>query len=297
MAIKKQDRDRLLVEARHRCTICSEKCFEIHHIIEQAEGGTNEEENLIVLCPNCHQHRYHRCGEFTRDQLRFYKTKLKEANEIERRLLLNLEEIKAKIGEMSSAEIEEQLQNELSQAAKLINPEYSTTLHRTLVETANDLANSNDLPKAARQAIELKFEAERQQIKAQFPQIEIVKVDEDAYCKNNKFPAAYKFVLIINRSPHHDWVEVFRQKYRNSFYNMKRETRVVGNRIEMIVADSDNLQNHVNFAKRLVEDTNKFVQSEGFLHIDVQINVAKAKALEEFDKIQSMKERTRSLKI
>ena len=73
MAILKAARDKLLVDARHRCTICAEKCFEIHHIIEQAEGGTDDIENLIVLCPNCHQHRYHRSGEFTRDQLRLYK--------------------------------------------------------------------------------------------------------------------------------------------------------------------------------------------------------------------------------
>jgi 5-methylcytosine-specific restriction endonuclease McrA len=70
MAIPKAVRDVLLVEARHRCTVCSEKCFEIHHIMEVSEGGTDEPDNLIVLCPNCHQHRYHRSGEFTRDQLR-----------------------------------------------------------------------------------------------------------------------------------------------------------------------------------------------------------------------------------
>jgi hypothetical protein len=93
VAIPKRVRDELLVEARHRCTICAEKCFEIHHIIEQNEGGTDEAENLIVLCPNCHQHRYHRSGEFTRDQLCLYKAKLKEQNEIERRLSLHLEEI------------------------------------------------------------------------------------------------------------------------------------------------------------------------------------------------------------
>lgn len=78
MSIPTKVRDNLLVEARHRCTICSEKCFELHHIIEQAEGGTDGPENLIVLCPNCHQQRYHRSGEFTRDQLRLYKLKLRE---------------------------------------------------------------------------------------------------------------------------------------------------------------------------------------------------------------------------
>ena len=93
MAILKTVRDQLLFECRHRCTVCSEKCFEIHHIIEQGEGGTNDIDNLIVLCPNCHQHRCHRSAEFTRDQLQLYKKRLKEKNEVEKRVLQNLEEI------------------------------------------------------------------------------------------------------------------------------------------------------------------------------------------------------------
>lgn len=98
MALNKKLRDALLVEARHRCTVCFEKCFEIHHIVEKSEGGTDDEDNLIVLCPNCHQHRYHRFGELTRDQLRLYKAKLKESNEIERDLRDELEYVR---GEMS----------------------------------------------------------------------------------------------------------------------------------------------------------------------------------------------------
>jgi hypothetical protein len=93
--IPKKIRDALLVEARHKCTICFERCFEIHHIIKKSEGGTDDDDNLIVLCPNCHQHRYHRCGEFTPDQLRLYKAKLKEANEIEQELREELEYFKA----------------------------------------------------------------------------------------------------------------------------------------------------------------------------------------------------------
>ena len=29
--------------------------LEVHHIVPVAEGGTEEEQNLIVLCPNCHK--------------------------------------------------------------------------------------------------------------------------------------------------------------------------------------------------------------------------------------------------
>lgn len=297
MAIPKLVRDVLLVEAKHRCTICSEKCFEIHHIIEQAEGGTDDEENLIVLCPNCHQHRYHRSGEFTRDQLRIYKDKLKESNEIERRLLLNLEEIKSHIGELSSRELEQQLRNEMSEAIKLIAPNRSPNVHHTIIETANELAHRGELLGGSRKAIEIQFEVERQQAKAKFTKIEIVRVDEDAYRKSGEFPAAYTFELVLNHIPHREWVEIFDEMYRRNWHNMKRETRIDRDRIQIIIADSDNQQVQVDFAKGLVEQTNEFVFAQGFAAIDIKINAAKANALGEYDSIQSMKERTRHLKL
>ena len=37
--------------------------LEIHHIIRQAKDGGDDPDNLIVLCPNCHQRRYHLSGE------------------------------------------------------------------------------------------------------------------------------------------------------------------------------------------------------------------------------------------
>jgi HNH endonuclease len=297
MAITKSVRDTLLVEAKHRCTICSEKCFEIHHIIEQAEGGTDDEDNLIVLCPNCHQHRYHRSGEFTRDQLRLYKAKLKESNEIERRLLMNLEEIRTHIGQLSSQELEKQLKDELSEAVALVTPDRSPNLYRTVVETAKELANRGELLGGARKAIEVQFEVERNQAKTQFSKVEIVRIDEDAYRKSDEFPAAYKFELVLNQIPHRDWVNLFDEMYKRNWYNMKRETRIVRDRIQMIVADSDNLQGHVDFAKSLVQQTNEFVFTQGFAEIDRQINVAKSQALREYDGIQSMKERTKNLKL
>src|SRR5688500_11592909 len=126
MAIPQKTRDALLVEARHRCTICSEKCFELHHIVEQAEGGSDDPDNLIVLCPNCHQHRYHRSGEFTRDQLRLYKKNLKESAEVERRLLQNLEEIRARIGTEPAAAIEASLRAEHVDATSQVTSDRHT---------------------------------------------------------------------------------------------------------------------------------------------------------------------------
>ena len=297
MAVPKKVRDELLVEAQHRCTICSERCFEIHHIVEQSEGGTDDPENLIVLCPNCHQHRYHRCGEFTRDQLRLYKQELKESSEVERRLLQNLEEIRSTIGKKSAHEAEAEIRHELEQASKLIDPDRRPRLAASIEETAKGLAEESLLPEAARKAIELQYEVERQRRKARYPEIKIIGADDDAHCKSDEFPLAYKFVLVLNLAPQGNWCEIFDQHYEISWYNMRRKTRIVGGRLEIIVASTDDLQRHVEWAKDLVKQTNEWVFTKGFMNIDSKINLAKMRSLEEFDAIQSMKDRTRNLKI
>jgi len=297
MAINQKARDQLLVEAGHRCTICSEKCFEIHHIIEQADGGTDDPENLIVLCPNCHQHRYHRSGEFTRDQLRLYKTNLKDRNEIEKRLLLNLEEIRSEIGSVPAEDSESQLRRELEEATQLVSPERSPSLHERVSETARWLAERELLRGGARKAIEIRWEVERGRRKAQYHRVSVTRVDEEAWRKAPDFPAAYTFVLILDRVPHRDWAEVFMHLYHEALYLMKRRTRLERDRIIMIVADQDNLQAHADFAKRLVQETNDYIESELFRRIDVEVERKKREELTQFDAIQSLKARTRDIKL
>jgi hypothetical protein len=296
MAVKKSVRDRLLVEAQHRCTICSERCFEIHHMVEKSDGGSDDEGNLIVICPNCHQHRYHRCGEFTREQLLQYKERLKERVEVEKRLLQNLEELRSEITQKNSSELREKLVRELLDAKAVIDPARSPVLAKSIEETTFQMAEESVLPDAARQAIEIEYEIEREALKSQFPEIRVLGADESAYRKHNKFPRAYEFVLLLGREPHRDWISVFDREYQQSWYNMKREMRIAGDRVFLIVADSDNLQRHVDWVKDLVEKTNTWVRERGFTEIDVQVNRAKAEALEKFDAIYSMKERTRDLR-
>lgn len=296
LAIPKKVRDHLLVEAQHRCSICSERCFEIHHIEEKAEGGADDEGNLIVMCPNCHQHRYHRSGEFTRDQLRIYKSQLKERTEIERRLLQNLEDVRDGLRERKADELLTTLAQELDNASRLIDPERSPRLARSVEETAREMAESSILPEVARKAIELKFEIERARAKSQFPTIVVVGADDQAYRKDSKFPKAYEFVLKLNSAPASDWCRVFDRMYHESWYNMKRETRISSDRAIMIVGESDNLQRHVEWLKALVSSTNEWVQTRGFGEIDMEINRELTKSLEEFDAIQSMKEQTMGIK-
>lgn len=80
-------RDRLLVQVGHRCVRCLSDTPEvdIHHIIPLTEGGTNSDENLVVLCPTCHRvaHRY----KLGARQLREYKRRAIEGRQSRLRLV------------------------------------------------------------------------------------------------------------------------------------------------------------------------------------------------------------------
>jgi len=74
-AIPNEVRDRLLVEAMHRCCLCPEhhEVVDIHHIVPISEDGPNTGDNLMVVCPTCHA-RIHRIrNRYNPKQLRMYK--------------------------------------------------------------------------------------------------------------------------------------------------------------------------------------------------------------------------------
>jgi hypothetical protein len=41
-------------KAAYRCCVCQKQFVEIHHIIPQAAGGSDDEDNAAPLCANCH---------------------------------------------------------------------------------------------------------------------------------------------------------------------------------------------------------------------------------------------------
>ncbi len=76
-AIKKQanvptaQKRRLERLVNHRCEICRKPLGltpDIHHIIPRNEGGSSANNNLIILCPNCHRKAHSKV--YTRKQLR-----------------------------------------------------------------------------------------------------------------------------------------------------------------------------------------------------------------------------------
>lgn len=297
MAITQRVRDRLLVEARHRCTICAEKAYELHHIIVQAQGGDDTEENLIVLCPNCHQQRVHRNKEFSVEQLRQYKANLKERNEVERRLVMNLRDIRNQMETEGPAAAEKSLQKELAEAASQIDKVNSPAALVEVETTARWLAEREAFRAGAREALELECDIDIQRELAKWGEFKIVGVGEAGLMKADDFPAAYSFVVKLNGPPYSQWCEVFDIEYKNSFYMMKRKSRVSGDRLVMTVADSDNLQNHVDFLKQLVESTNQRIRDHLERTLRPHLNREKARVLAEFDTIESLKSKVKGLKL
>lgn len=57
MAISDKIRDKLLADVLFRCCLCPDHValtVHKHHILPISEGGPDTEENLVVVCPNCH---------------------------------------------------------------------------------------------------------------------------------------------------------------------------------------------------------------------------------------------------
>jgi len=68
-------RDKLLVDAMHRCCLCPEHhdIVDAHHIVPVREDGPSTEENLMVVCPTCHAKIHRLRRQYSPAQLRIYR--------------------------------------------------------------------------------------------------------------------------------------------------------------------------------------------------------------------------------
>ena len=69
MGFRKKDVDDLLVKTGHVCCICrTHRSVQTHHIVPIADDGSDDIDNCIPLCPNCHDevHRSRASGGTTR---------------------------------------------------------------------------------------------------------------------------------------------------------------------------------------------------------------------------------------
>ena len=80
-AITPANRQLILMEAGYKCA--NPNCrhvltLEVHHIVWVKDGGGNDPENLVALCPNCHS--LHTAGNIPADAIRCWKSLLISLN-------------------------------------------------------------------------------------------------------------------------------------------------------------------------------------------------------------------------
>lgn len=71
----------ILTEAGYRCAVPTCRnilAIDLHHMLEVSEGGGNDANNLLALCPTCHA-LFHR-GVITRDSIYAWKSMLMTLN-------------------------------------------------------------------------------------------------------------------------------------------------------------------------------------------------------------------------
>ena len=81
-ALTQEVRRHVLHEAGYKCgnPVCRTIItLDIHHLVPVADDGSNDPENLLALCPNCHA--LHHRGEIPRESLRAWKMLLLAVNE------------------------------------------------------------------------------------------------------------------------------------------------------------------------------------------------------------------------
>lgn len=88
--------------------------------------------------------------------------------------------------------------------------------------------------------------------------VTIERVDSERVEKDDAFPKAYAFYLVLSATPHPIWVELFISRYEGTFYNLKREMSIQGREIRVVTAPDEEAQ-HVQFLRRLVDETNRAV--------------------------------------
>lgn len=93
-------------------------------------------------------------------------------------------------------------------------------------------------------------------------EIKIKSIDTEKLEKDDSFPSAYAFYIILDREPDSMWRYIFNDNWKSALYLMKRMITIEGNMLRLITSDSDDVEGHVKFAKQLVEQTNEKYKEE-----------------------------------
>lgn len=106
--------------------------------------------------------------------------------------------------------------------------------------------------------------------------------------KIDAFPDAYAFELELDSTPDNVWEQIFEDEWKTSFYTMKRQVQVVGNRLRVVTAP-DEVKDKIEWVKSLVKSTNERVETYN-KEVERKNEAEKLKRAKERETIEKMRE-------
>jgi len=88
-------------------------------------------------------------------------------------------------------------------------------------------------------------------------EIKIKSIDTDNIEKDNSFEKAYAFYIFLNTEPDYIWQKIFEHNRKGSLYLGKRKITIQQDKLRLVTSDEDNTKGQVDFAKKLIEETNR----------------------------------------
>ncbi len=125
--------------------------------------------------------------------------------------------------------------------------------------------------------------------------IDIAGVDADSVEKDDSFPAALAFQIKLSDVPDNIWQEIFVSEYEQSWFNLKREVTLHGDRIRVVTAPGEE-EKHIDFVKRLVSQTNDRAE-EYNREVQRQRSIEERQTNEESKIVTEARERLKKVKL
>ncbi len=89
--------------------------------------------------------------------------------------------------------------------------------------------------------------------------VEIIGVDSETVEKDTAFPEAYAFYIKLSDKPDPLW-EKYLLEWDKALYSMRREMKIIGDKLRVVFVYGDDIQNCVKYAKELVRLINDRVK-------------------------------------
>ena len=89
--------------------------------------------------------------------------------------------------------------------------------------------------------------------------VEIIGVDSETVEKDGAFPEAYAFYIKLSDKPDPLW-EKYLLEWDKALHSMRREMKVIGDKLRVVFVYGDDIQNCVKYAKQLVRIINDRVK-------------------------------------